>query len=142
MRNLIGIRALVVSSILVLGAAAAAAELARAPAQEPASASSAVFRVSGRVVGLYPGRAKTMKVRIRNPHPFAIRIKKLRIRVSEGGPGCRAGTIRIGKARVTRPVPARRRLRVRVPVKMRPAAPDACMGARYPLRFAGTAVRA
>jgi hypothetical protein len=138
----IGIRVIVVSAVLLLCTAAAAADLvARAPSSARSPATSQVFRVQGRVAGLYPGAMKQMRVRIRNPHPFPIRVRTLKVRALDASVGCRASTLRIARAKVKEPVPAGRTLKVRVPVRMRRAAPSACMGARYPIRFSATAVR-
>lgn len=138
-----GLRAFVAASILFLGVSAAAAELGGGSlVREPVGVQRATFRVTGSVGGLYPGAVRTMRVRLRNPHPFALRLRRLRISVVDPAPGCRAGTIRIGRVRRGLVMAARRTTKVRLRVTMRPSAPNACIGARYPLRFSGSAVRA
>lgn len=142
MRPRNGFRAFVAASILVLGTTAAAASLVGDGPREPVGARAAAFRMTGRVAGLYPGRVKVMRIRLRNPHPFALRLRKLRVIASDPAPGCRAGTLRFGRVRRGLVLPARRTTKIRVRVSMRPSAPDACIGVRYPLRFSGSGVRA
>lgn len=138
-------RAIVAASVLLLGVTAGASATLGGRDEAPnerTSRPAATFQVSGRVRGLYPGLTKAMRIRIRNPHPFAIRVKRLRILVDDPSPTCSASTLRIARVRPPRPVPARRSLKILVPVTMAPSTPDACMDARYPLRFSGRAVRA
>lgn len=138
-----GLRALVAASILFLGVSAAAADLGGgSPVRDPGGTRAATFRVKGSVGGLFPGAVRTMRVRLRNPHPFALRLRRLRISIVDPSPGCRAGTIRIARVRRGLVMASRRTTKVRVRVRMRPTASDACIGARYPLRFSGSAVRA
>jgi hypothetical protein len=100
------------------------------------------FRVQGRVGGLYPGALKTMRVKVRNPYAFPIRIRRLRASVGAARPGCTAANLQVRRARANVVVRPRRTVRVRLRVRMRPSAPEACQGARFPLRFRATAVRA
>lgn len=131
-----------VSVVLLLGAATAAAELAGRPHDpDPVRSRRAVFRVTGRVAGLYPGIDRTMRVRIRNPHAFPIKVKRVRVIVSDASPGCAASTIRIAKGKPARPIRPRRTTKIRLRVRMHADAPAACAGARYPLTFSGKAVR-
>jgi hypothetical protein len=127
--------ALLLTGALVMGAIGASAlvrdQLVEKPAPRP------TFQVRGRVVGMYPGRVRTMKVRIRNPHPFPIRA-----RIGDGAPGCRGGYLRVRRLRTPLVIKARSRARTHTRVVLRKAAPDACMGARFPLTFTGKAVRA
>lgn len=101
------------------------------------------FGVTGRVRKLYPGARKTMTVRVRNPHGYAIVVRELGVRVRKSDhAGCGRRWVRPKRVvRLSLLVPARSRARASLPVRMRPAAPDACQGARWRLRFRGTAVR-
>lgn len=110
-------------------------------APQPGREARAIFTVQGKVVGLYPGRVTFMKLRIRNPHPFPIKVRSIRARVADGAPGCPGSAIRVRRIR-NKIVPAAGRARGQVRVVMRPIAPDACIGVRFPIRFAGRAVRA
>lgn len=96
----------------------------------------------GHATGLYPGARLRMRVRIRNPYDHAVRITSLKTRVGRGAPGCRGSWVRVRKLRREAVIPALASRRVRLRVRMRRGAPDACQGARFPLRFRMTAVRA
>jgi hypothetical protein len=142
-RQRIGSRMIVASIVLSVGVATAAADIAaRPPEPDPVASRHAVFRVTGRVRGLYPGIDRTMRVRIRNPHAFPIRVKRVRVVVSDASPACPASTIRIARGKPARPIRPRRTTKLRLRVRMVEDAPAACAGARYPLRFSGKAVRA
>ena len=101
------------------------------------------FRVKGRVRKLYPGRRKSMTVHVRNPHGYAIVVRELGVRVRKSDrPGCGRRWVRPKRVvRLSLLVPPHSRARASFPVRMRAAAPDACQGARWGLRFRGTAVR-
>jgi hypothetical protein len=102
----------------------------------------AVFTVKGHSKGFYPGRKRPMRVTVRNPNAFAIVVTRVTASVSSVAAGCPPKTIRIKAWRGRARVAARGHRRIKLVVRMLPRTPDACQGARYRLRFGGTAVQA
>lgn len=102
------------------------------------------FTIEGDVKGLYPGLRKPLRLRIRNPNQFAIELRRVRVSVQDSDhPGCAARWIQHEKRlSVRRNIPAKGRLELDYPVRLRPAGPTDCQGASWPLDFSGTAVRA
>jgi hypothetical protein len=101
------------------------------------------FYVSGKVGRLYPGARKSMKIAIKNPNRYAIKLSWLSIRVlSSDTDECSSRWIG-PKKRITARflVPARARVFATLPVRLSRKAPDACKGARWPMRFRGEAIR-
>ena len=105
--------------------------------------SGAGFRIKGKVKGLYPGKRKIMKVKLRNPNRFPIVVKEIKIKVKPSNkPGCKAKWIKVRKrTRLKKLVRARARAKASVPFKLKPKAPEACRGASWRLKFRGGAVR-
>ena len=121
-------------------------------------AASAEIRFAGSALGgarafslratarrLYPGRKRPLRVRISNHSRFPIKVTRIRIRVKRDPThaSCPPRTY-VRKTRLRRPirVARRRSRRVRLAIKLRYKAPDACQGAVFPLRLRGTAVKA
>jgi hypothetical protein len=111
---------------------------------EPPSSrtSNPTFRIRGAVKGMYPGRVRKLRLRIRNPLDRAIRVRSIRARVRRPHRGCPAKAITIRRWRGHLRIRPHRGRTVRVKVKMKRRAPNACQGARFPIRYRGTAVRA
>lgn len=101
------------------------------------------FVVKGRAKGLWPGERKVLRLRINNPNASAIRVLSLSVRTKKSDkPGCSARWIKTGETkRLSVKVPPRSRGVALYPVSLRKKAPNACQGARWPLRFTGTARR-
>ena len=100
------------------------------------------FRVRGHVTGLYPGARKRMRVTIRNPFLYAIEVTSLTAEADDPVAGCSGSLIRVRPYNGAVWVDARRLAVVHVRIRLLPAAPDACQGARFPLAFSARAVRA
>lgn len=102
----------------------------------------AVFTVKGHSKGLYPGRKRPMRVTVTNPNPFPILVTRITGSVKSVASGCPTHSVKIkpwrGRARVS----AKGHRRIKLVVRMLPRTPDACQGARFRLRFGGTAVQA
>jgi hypothetical protein len=102
----------------------------------------AVFTVKGHSKGFYPGRTHPMRVTVTNPNPFPIVVTRVAASVTSATSGCPSKSIKIkpwhGRARLAR----RGHRRMKLIVRMLPRTPDACQGARFRLRYGGTAVRA
>ncbi|MGZ8632186.1 MAG: hypothetical protein ACXWZF_14680, partial [Actinomycetota bacterium] len=100
------------------------------------------FRIRGSVTGLFPGMRTTMRLTIRNPNTFTIRLSKVRTTVQAGSGPCPAGSMKVKPWSGRKRIPARAVRRVRVRVQMKAWAPQACAGHRYRLAYRGWAVRA
>jgi hypothetical protein len=102
-------------------------------------------KLSGHVKGLYPGRHRRIRVTVRTPFRHGVKVRLVVARVKDAGPGCSRHNLVTRRSRGLRPVrgggwrhvriaPHSAR-RVRVWLRMRRRAPDACQQARFPLRF-------
>ncbi|MGH2786323.1 MAG: hypothetical protein ACRDJV_00250 [Actinomycetota bacterium] len=102
------------------------------------------FAVRGSVKGLYPGKRKPMKLKIKNLQRYPIKVKNLKVKVGRSTKrGCSKRWIRPKRQmRISLKVPARARAFVSYPVRMPKKAPNACQGARWKLKYKGKAVRA
>jgi hypothetical protein len=98
--------------------------------------------VRGHVRNMYPGRVVMLRARIDNPYGFAIVVRLVRAKVLNATTTCTAWNLRIRTWRSRVTVPPHRHRIVLLRATMRTAAPTACQGARFPIVFAGTAVRA
>jgi hypothetical protein len=110
----------------------------------PASTGGFYMRASAR--GLFPGARRPLRLRIRNPNRFAIKVTKVRVRIRRDPrrPRCHPRRyLRATRLREPVRVPAKsiRRTRTLLKIKMRARAPDACQRAVFPLRLRGKAVR-
>jgi len=136
-------RRLVAPLALVLAAALAqAAERAPSIGDPAARPAPPRYRISGTVVGLFPGARTTLRLTVRNPNPYAIEVRKIRTKVRSGARSCPSKSIRVGRSRGTKRIRPKSRGRIRVKVRMLPTAPDACAGRRFRLIYRGTATRA
>ena len=97
----------------------------------------------GGVRGLYPGARLSLRVRIRNGRPFAVRVLAIRTRVVGGGRrGCARRYVAVSRLRARLRVPPRRARTALLRVTMRRSAPDACKGAVFRLAFSARGRRA
>ena len=141
-----GLVALLLVAALVIPEALSFAQADRSHRFENLSgrvdSSGAAFRIKGTVKDLFPGKRKTMKVKLRNQNRFPIVVKELKVRVRPSSKlGCAAKWIKVRKRlRISVRVPARGRVKRSVPVKLKRTAPASCEGARWPLKFRGGAV--
>jgi len=100
------------------------------------------LKAAGTVHGLVPGARRELAVRLANGHRFALRITMLRVAVRRPAPGCDPKNLIVKRRNRTRLlIPARGRAHVKLPVRLRVSAADACQGVRFPLRFRASAVR-
>jgi hypothetical protein len=111
-----------------------------APQRAPEQAAPAL-RLSGDVDGLFPGVVTTLRVRVQNRRPFPVLVRSLAVRVGSGRRGCPARVVRVRPFRGRLAVAARRSRTVALRISMARTAPDACRGARFPLRFSAVARR-
>jgi hypothetical protein len=126
-------------AVLVVGGAASSRPWEDDPGGR---APTPTFRISGHVVGLFPGKRTTMRVRVRNPYRFPIVVRSVRAGVKRASASCRGTNVVVSAFRGSRRIRPRGRIVVRMDVRMRRSAPGACESARLPIVFSGKAVRA
>jgi hypothetical protein len=100
------------------------------------------FRISGHVVGLYPGKRTTMRVQVRNPYRFPIVVRSVRATVKRASASCRGTNVVVSAFRGSRRIRPRGRIVVRMDVRMPRSAPGACESSKLPIVFTGKAFRA
>ena len=93
--------------------------------------------IRGHVTGLYPGARKRIRLRVHSGYSRDVSLRDVRTRVLDASPGCAARNLSVRRNENPRRIPARRVIQVRVLVRLRMSAPDACQAARWPLRFSG-----
>lgn len=135
----------IVGCLVVVAALAQAGERREgAPVlgEERSGQSAPRFRIRGSIGGLFPGLRTTMRLAVRNPNPYAIRVTRIKTAVGASTGACPARSMKVrtwkGRARV----PARGVRRIKVSVRMKRTAPTVCAGHRYRLIYRGWAVRA
>jgi hypothetical protein len=134
-----------VVGVVTLAAAATGTALPlpnRDAARRPARAQAGpAVHLSGHVNGLFPGLTTTLRVRVQNRRRFAIVVRTVAARVGAARRGCPAHVVRVRPFRGGLIVAARRTRTLALPISMARTAPDACRGARFPLRFSAVARR-
>jgi hypothetical protein len=96
-------------------------------------------KARGHVVGLYPRADRRMRVTVRNRDSRPARLRRFRTRVGNANPVCTDDYLRVRQLkRPQRRIGPRRSILIRVRVRVRPSAPDACQNARWPLQFRST----
>lgn len=136
---------LLVACLLLVAAFAQASELRRSSSTSPDARPPVAqpdFHIRGSVTGLFPGVRTRMRLRVRNENPFAIRLSKISTTVQGGTAACPADSLKVTRWAGHKRIPARAVRRVRVEVRMRSWAPQACAGHRYRLAYRGRAVKA
>ena len=127
-------------AVALLGALALATAHSRADDSVLTSSRKGSFTIKGNVLGLYPGRTAPLTLTVRNKNSFAIKVKSIRVKVGNA-PNCPRSNLVVKNFRGSLRVAAKRKRLLQLPIGMRSTAPDACMGARFPLRYAGKAVK-
>ncbi len=120
---------------LLAGAVAAYAELGVGdPAAKRAGHRPAV-RIRGHVDGLYPGVKTVLHAKARNRSHRPLRLLRVKTRVGSPSAACDRVSLRAKRIRPRVVIGAHHRRRLRIPVRLRASAPDACQGAAFPLRY-------
>ena len=100
-----------------------------------------MFRITGHVIGLFPGRQRMMRTVVANPNRVPIVVTRVRATVSSEDPGCAAKNVKVTPWRGSARIAAHAHRRFKLVVRMMRRTPDACQGERFWLRFGGAAVR-
>jgi hypothetical protein len=109
----------------------------RAPARvRAAGAGASALTISGYVRGLYPGARRGMRVEVRNRSARWARLRAVGAEVGSGRSGCSPDHLSTLPRSLGHPrIGPHETRRIRIRVRMWKGAPDACQGARFPLRF-------
>jgi hypothetical protein len=99
------------------------------------------FRIGGSVAGLYPGLTTGLVLTVVNPQHYAIVVTSITTKVGMPKAGCDASNLTVSAFSGHLKVGARRAAQLSVPVTLIHAAPDACQGAVFPLKYSGLARR-
>jgi|SRR5918996_136130 hypothetical protein len=107
----------------------------------PSAADGPDLIARGKLEGLYPGAVERLRVHVRNTTGRPVKLSWVRTKVLDASPECSRRNLEVRhRRRPRRPHPwigRRHSTRtVKVRAKLLASAPDACQGARWPLRFA------
>jgi len=100
---------------------------------------STSFTISGGATGLYPGRTSPLVLTMHNPRPAAIVVTSVTTTAHDASSTCPASNLTVAAFSGQLLVPAGGSAQTSVPVSMALSAPDACIGAAFPLSYSGTA---
>jgi hypothetical protein len=109
---------------------------------DPPGQQNKTFAISGELVGLYPGSAQPLVLRLDNPQAFAIRVTSLTVDVSDGSPACPAWHLVVDSLTAPVDVPRGGSATTTLTARLAAAAPDACQAITYPLTYRGRAEKA
>jgi hypothetical protein len=132
----LGITIAGLAAVVVTGA------LAMLSLAAPAAADSGQVTVQGEIDGLYPGFTGTMQATVSNGFDRPVRVTLLDTKVLDAKPSCPAGMITVSPVTTEFEIASGAVATTPVTVHMDFAAPDACQGATWPLRFAASLVGA
>jgi hypothetical protein len=97
------------------------------------------FTIGGSVGGLFPGASKQLVLHVANPQHFAIVVTRIQTTVESPSQSCSGSYFTVPAFAGQLRVPAEGHAEVTVTVTLSHAAPDACQGAVFPLRYSGSA---
>jgi hypothetical protein len=93
------------------------------------------LHITGHITGLYPGAKRRMRVKVRNPHDHAVRLRFVGARVRSMSRQCPRRNLVVRRSRRRLRIPPHRTRRLWLRVLMRAAAPAGCQDAEFRLRF-------
>lgn len=99
------------------------------------------FRIGGSVGGLYPGDSTELVLTVSNPQRFPIVVSSISTIVNRPRAACSASYLRVGRFSGHLRVRTHASAQVSVVIALAEAAPDACQGMRFELRYHGLAQR-
>jgi hypothetical protein len=106
-----------------------------------AAAATTMFKISGSVKGLFPGSSVPLVLSIVNPQSYPIVVSSITTRVGKTNrPGCSSTFLSVAPFSGAIAVAAKGSAAVIVSVTLSHAAPNACEGAVFPLKYSGSAV--
>jgi len=108
----------------------------------PRTPATGAFTIAGTVGGLYPGFTGPLVLTVANPQAFTIVVSSITTSVTDATATCLASNLSVGAFSGQLSVPAFGSAQTSVPAGLAPSAPDACIGATFPLSYSGLASRA
>jgi hypothetical protein len=143
--SLVAVTAVVVS--LVLGVVAYAGVVTGDVSEPRSQARPGIrpvdrTRISGHVVGLYPGGVRSLRVRIQNTGRRPLTVRSIRAIVRNPSASCSAANVEVRPFHGHLRLPPRGQRRVRLRIAMRPDAANACQRATFPLTYRASVVPA
>jgi hypothetical protein len=106
------------------------------------SSKTGAFTVKGQVSGLYPGRVTKLPLKLVNRNGFAIKVTSVAVKVGSASAACTYANVSVTKFAGALKVGPNSSRRLSLRITMRRSAPDGCQGAKFPLFYRGTAVKA
>jgi hypothetical protein len=110
-----------------------------APADEAVDAGSAarVFRISGAVAGLYPGKTRRLVLTVSNHLKRPLTVTSITTRVGKPSNACARRYLTVSTFHGSLHVPAGQQARATVSASLSHSAPNGCQGVHFPLRYSG-----
>jgi hypothetical protein len=108
---------------------------------QPTSTTARAFRISGSAAKLYPGLTVPLVLTVTNLRLFPLVVTSLTVSAGDASGACVAANLSVNSFSGHLLVPAGGTAKTTLQVAMNHAAPDACQGAKFPLRYSGTATK-
>jgi hypothetical protein len=105
----------------------------------PQAQLSRQFSIAGKVAGLFPGNSRPLVVTVKNPYPFEIVVTSITTTVKQPSAACIGSNLGVGGFSGHLLVPAFGTAKTTVVAALAQSAPDACIGAIFPLTYNGFA---
>jgi hypothetical protein len=105
----------------------------------PQTQTTGSFRIAGSVGGLYPGLSRPLVLTVSNPQAFTIVVTSITTTVTDASAACLASNLSVSAFSGQLSVPGFGTAQTSVLASMAQNAPDACIGATFPLAYSGLA---
>jgi hypothetical protein len=103
----------------------------------PQTQTNGSFRIAGNVGGLYPGLSSPLVLTVTNAQPFTIVVTSIITTVNAASASCAAANLSVSTFSGQLSVPASGSAKTTVVASLAQGAPDACIGASFPLAYSG-----
>jgi hypothetical protein len=105
----------------------------------PQTQTTGSFRIAGSVGGLYPGLSSPLVLTVNNPQAFTIVVTSITTTVTDASATCLAPNLSVSAFSGQLSVPGFGAAQTSVLASLAQSAPDACIGATFPLAYSGLA---
>lgn len=99
---------------------------------------AATFTISGKVLGLYPGKTLPLTLTVTNPNKFSITVTSSTTSISNASSACTAPHLKVTSFSGSLVVGALNSAKVKVNTTLLHSAPNACQGVEFPLHYTGS----
>jgi hypothetical protein len=120
---------------LLCGAAFAYASAIGIPEMARAQHKKGAVTISGHIDNLQPGVPATLTATVRNNLRNPVKVRSLAVKVGDAGPGCPKAMLQVAPVKAKKKLRARRSIAIPISVTLSAAAPEACMSAKFPLKY-------